>query len=747
MARFALLLPREEMVEPAGRIARELEMDVVLNQSVPTERILDLMEDCRRTGADILVARGRQASILKEHTDFPVVEIQLTGLEIARLLHRARSLVSHLERPKIGVVTIPNMVGNIQGFEEIFDIELHTYFISGLSEMERGAEQAVADGMDVILGGDFVNAYCRRLGKRTLFFDGTEDSLRTSLLHARNVGQVADAERRNTAHLQVLLDYSFNGILELDARGIIVQSNDVACKILEQEREKLVGLPLSTLMPREDAEFWADALAQRRELYFSVLNVAGVHVVANAAPVADWDAGEGMVFSFYEMQKMERQGERALRERYRLQRYLAHGRFEDVNHTSREMSRLVKLARTFAETGQPILVYGEVGSGKSLFAQSIHNASPCSKGPFVTFDCAAHSPEQEAALSRGQMLRGLWIGMLGVLVAMMNQFSVNNEYRMVPEFLESQMQSGFQLFPVLIGLFAVSEMLQQCETGMHASYSKDDTLEVKNNVKFSLLHDFKGQIINVFRSALLGTFMGILPGVGGSAASLIAYSQAKSWSKHPELLGTGVPEGLIASETSNNGLTGGALVPLLSLGIPGDSTTAVLIGAFMLQGIQVGPLFITNNPVIWNTILVALLCCNILMYLVMFFPVKLLAKIVLIPQERLYPVVLMMCTVGAYATLNGRMFDVWCLLLFGIVGLLIKKFHFPVSCFLIGFILGGDLEDYFIQVLTAYNGSLTGLFVRPMGWVIWALIILSVVYAVLDNRKAKRQEKELSGKQ
>ena len=317
-----------------------------------------------------------------------------------------------------------------------------------------------------------------------------------------------------------------------------------------------------------------------------------------------------------------------------------------------------------------------------------------------------------AALSRGQMLRGIWIGMLGVLIAMMNQFSVNNMYRMVPKFLESEMQSGFQLFPVLIGLFAVSEMFEQCE------------------------------VINVIRSALLGTFMGILPGVGGSAASLIAYSQAKSWSKHPELLGTGVPEGLIASESSNNGLTGGALVPLLSLGIPGDSTTAVLIGAFMLQGIQVGPLFITNNPEIWNTVLVALLCCNILMFLVMFFPVKFLAKIILIPQERLYPVVLMMCTVGAYATLNGRMFDVWCLLVFGIVGLLIKKFHFPVSCFLIGFILGGDLEDYFIQVLVAYDGYLTGLFTRPMAWVIWVLIILSVIYAVLDNRKAKRQEKE-----
>lgn len=392
MAKFGLLLPRMEMVEPAGRIARELGMDVVLNQSTSTEQVLEVAAEARRLGADILVARGRQASILRAHTDFPLVEIQLTGLEIARLLHRAR--------PRIGVVTIPNMVGSIQGFEDILDIELRTYFVEGNEEMERGAQQAIADGMDVILGGDFVNAYCRRLGKRTLFFEGTEDSLRTSLLHARSVGLITDAERRNTAHLQALLDYSFNGILELDPDGVVVRSNDVACKILELERDKLEGQPLASLMPREDAELWLDALTQRRELYASVLNVAGVYVVANAAPVADLDAVEGMVFSFYEMQQMERQGERALRERYRLQRYLAHGRFEDVSHTSREMSRLVKLARSFAETGQPILLWGEVGSGKSLFAQSIHNTSPCARGPFVTFDCAAREADQRALLAQ-----------------------------------------------------------------------------------------------------------------------------------------------------------------------------------------------------------------------------------------------------------------------------------------------------------------------------------------------------------
>ena len=400
MAKFALLLPRAEMVEPAGRIAPERGMEVVLNKSVPTEHILEQVEECRALGADILVARGRQASILKANTDLPVVEIRLTGLEIGLLLHRAKNLVPRPERPRVGVVTIPNMVGEIQGFEEVVGIELHTYFVAGVDETEKGVEQAVADGMDVILGGDFVNACCRRLGKRTLFFEGTEDSLRTSLRNARSVGFAADAERRNTAHLQVLLDYSFNGIIELDAEGVITRSNDMACKILSRDREQLAGLPLSSLMPQEDQDLWTDALARHQELYFSVLSVAGVHVVANAAPVTDWGAEEGMIFSFYEMHKMERQGERALRERYRLQRYLAYGRFEDVNHISREMARVVRLARSFAGTTQPIFLRGEVGSGKSLFAQSIHNASPCSKGPFVTFDCGAGWQNQWESLSR-----------------------------------------------------------------------------------------------------------------------------------------------------------------------------------------------------------------------------------------------------------------------------------------------------------------------------------------------------------
>ena len=316
---------------------------------------------------------------------------------------------------------------------------------------------------------------------------------------------------------------------------------------------------------------------------------------------------------------------------------------------------------------------------------------------------------------------------------------MNNRMRMVPEMLKNELRSGFQLLPLLIGLFAIAQMFQEAEKGMQSN-NLDEGVTIEGARKFSF-SDFKGQAINVIRSSLFGTFMGILPGVGGSAASLIAYSQAKSFSKHPELMGKGAPEGLIASESSNNGLTGGALVPLLSLGIPGDATTAVLIGAFLLQGIQVGPLFIGQNPEIWNQILWALLACNILMFIVMFFPIKLISQVVKVRSARMYPVILLMCVVGAYATRSGVMFDVWCLLLFGIVGFVMNKVGLPTAPFLIGFILGKDLEKYFIEAVKGNNYNLAVFFQRPIALVIWALIVIFLGYSIYDNFKGGALEK------
>ena len=280
-----------------------------------------------------------------------------------------------------------------------------------------------------------------------------------------------------------------------------------------------------------------------------------------------------------------------------------------------------------------------------------------------------------AALSKGAMLTGTFAGFLGVLVALIGQFPDNNRLRMVPSLLRVDLRNGLQLLPVLIGLFALVQILQEAETGMK---EEEVSADFSHDTRKFAFADLKGQFINLLRSSAIGTFIGILPGVGGSAASLLSYSQAKNFSKKPEEFGTGCVEGLVASETANNGLTGGALIPLLSLGIPGDSTTAVMMGAFLLQGVQVGPLFIANNLQLWQSILVALAIANLMMFVVMFYPIKYIARIIRLPKNRIYPIILLLSVVGAYSASNGNMFDVWVMLAFGLLGYFFVKIKLPV---------------------------------------------------------------------
>ena len=338
-----------------------------------------------------------------------------------------------------------------------------------------------------------------------------------------------------------------------------------------------------------------------------------------------------------------------------------------------------------------------------------------------------------ASLSKGSLLVGIFSGFLGVFISLIGQFGDNNRLRLVPPGLEDELIYGFTLLPVLIGLFAISQILKEAEEGMKRQDFQNISLDKKEKFSLSV---FKGQIVNLFRSAAIGTFVGILPGIGGSAASFLSYSQAKNFSKEPEKLGTGVPEGIIASEASNNGLTGGALVPLLSLGIPGDSTTAVLVGAFLLQGIQVGPLFIGNNPDLWKLMIYALLLANIIMFIIMYFSIRTIAKLIYAPKQILYPIIIVMCVIGAYSINNGIMFDVWTLMLFGLLGYVFDKIGIQTPPFLVGFILGGQLEKYFMDSIKGSGGSLTIFFTKgPIAWILWILIIVSIGFYIYQNSK------------
>ncbi|MDF1589948.1 MAG: tripartite tricarboxylate transporter permease [Desulfobacterales bacterium] len=347
-----------------------------------------------------------------------------------------------------------------------------------------------------------------------------------------------------------------------------------------------------------------------------------------------------------------------------------------------------------------------------------------------------------ASLSKN-LLAGIFSGVLGVLFSLIGTYDIslggNGDIRLMFPFLEYYLEDGFSLMPVLIGLFGLATILEEAEKGCRDEPLGTD-LSLSKRSKFSI-HYFKGQVINLFRSGLLGTFIGMLPGVGGSAASVLSYTQAKNFSKNPEKMGKGAPEGVIASEAANNGLTGGALIPLLSLGIPGDSTTAVLIGAFTLQGIQVGPLFIGENLGTWHTMMLALLIANLIMFLVMFYAIKYIVKVITVPKYILYPIILMMCVVGSYAINYGVMFDVWTLLIFGIFGYLAQKVGIEIAPFIIGFILGKSAEVYFVKSLESF-GTLTIFFTKsPIAMFLWVLIFMSVGYSIYTTIKSYRKNK------
>ena len=344
-----------------------------------------------------------------------------------------------------------------------------------------------------------------------------------------------------------------------------------------------------------------------------------------------------------------------------------------------------------------------------------------------------------AALS-SDMLLGIFSGVLGIFVALIGTYDItkggNGNMRLVPPGTEYWLDSGFSLLPVLIGLFGLAAILEQAEIGVPKGHSLDDIdVGKKSGFSFSI---FKGQSVNLTRSSLIGTFVGILPGVGGSAASIISYTNAKTFSKTPENFGKGEPAGIMASESGNNGLTGGALVPLLSLGIPGDSTTALLIGAFTLQGIQVGPLFIGNNPGTWDAMIIAMLIANIAMLVMMYVAIRYFALVVTIPKHILFPVILMMCVIGAYTINYGIMFDVWTLLIFGLFGWLVVKLKLEVAPFIIGFILGPSAEVYFVKSLESF-GDVTIFFTKSwIAVVLWLLIIGSVAGSIMLSRRAKQ---------
>lgn len=314
------------------------------------------------------------------------------------------------------------------------------------------------------------------------------------------------------------------------------------------------------------------------------------------------------------------------------------------------------------------------------------------------------------------VLKGLATGVLGLIFATvgMDLISPYPRFTMgIPQLL-----TGLPLLPVVIGLFAIAEVFRMAESKL-----KDDGDMHKVGRIIPTKDIFKRIWGTMVRSSLIGTFIGALPGAGANVAAFVSYNTAKKISKNPERFGKGAEEGVAAPETANNAVTGGALIPMLTLGIPGDAVTAVLLSALTIQGFQPGPLLFRDHMNIVYPIFACMLLANVIMTIMGLSMAKFVAKIATVSKAYLLPAVAIFAIVGSFAA-SGNVFEIWVALAFGFLGYLLEKLGFDVSPIVLSVILGPMMEKSLRQSLIMSKGDPTIFLTRPISCV---LLIIAVV--------------------
>ena len=398
-----------------------------------------------------------------------------------------------------------------------------------------------------------------------------------------------------------------------------------------------------------------------------------------------------------------------------------------------------------ARDGRPGRALG-LGIGASFFGGLVSwgflvlLAGPLSEiavrfGPYEYFTLVLMAMVLIASVSQGTMAKGILSGFLGMLVAMPGVDPSAGDVRLTFGFHE--MDDGFKLLPVLMGVFVVGQIL----TELVAIERKVVSIEMSMKGILMSFRDWRNHAVNLVRSSLIGTWVGILPAIGGNIGSVLAYTAARNMSKTPERFGKGAEEGIIASEAANNATIGGALIPLISLGIPGSVVDVFLLAALLVHGIQPGPLLFVNNADVVYAMMAAMFVANIFMFIIMTGAIRYIAKIHRIPKTYILPAILVFCVIGSFAQAN-RLFDVAVLMAFGAVGYVMRRSSFPQAPFVIGLVLAPIAEQNLRTGLMMYGGSLMQLLTRPVSLAFLSISVLFLIWPLVSHLRRRTNPEE-----
>ena len=353
--------------------------------------------------------------------------------------------------------------------------------------------------------------------------------------------------------------------------------------------------------------------------------------------------------------------------------------------------------------------------------------------PAEYFSLALLGLTSVASLGGKNGIKAFGMAMFGLLLSTVGLDPISGVKRFT--FGQIELFDGFNLIPALIGLFALSEVFERLETKLpETSGSYKD---VKNEGEWPKWRDYWKLKRVTLQSSLVGTLIGIFPGAGSSIASFLSYDLAKRTSKTPETFGKGNPEGVAASEAANSASVGGAMVPLLTLGIPGSASTAVLISALMSHDLVPGPMLFSQQPALVYGLFASMLVANLIIFVIGLLGSRLWVKVALIPQQLLIPLIISIAVVGSFAV-NNSLFDVFACLGFGVVGWLLKRYGFPMAPIVLGMVLGSLAESSFRRAVIM--GGYSVFFTRPASLI---LILVSILFFALPFIQAHRDKKRL----
>lgn len=307
-----------------------------------------------------------------------------------------------------------------------------------------------------------------------------------------------------------------------------------------------------------------------------------------------------------------------------------------------------------------------------------------------------------------------------------------------------ELRAGLAVVPIVLGLFVVSEAFRQMELILREKSSKDLNnkyqIQVKKTSNISnnrvSLAEFKHCLPAIFGGVGIGSALGAIPGIGTTVAAYLSYMHTKRASKHPELFGKGALEGVAAAEAGNNAVVGPNLIPLITLGIPGNLAAALILGAFMMQGLVPGPLFMQQYAPMLYALFTVLIISNIFTFTVGSFFVKYVSHLTYIPKKILYPIVIVFAIIGTYIV-RSNLFDLIIMFIFGVLGYIFVKIKIPITPLLVSFILGEILEKRMRQALIISGGSFTIFFTKPISLAFFLLTIFMVLFFMRGRKKSK----------